>query len=419
LLFLNYFQLQRSKSIRPINTLAGLYFHIPFCRRRCTYCDFYLVTNRALIERFLYALSEEVAARSELFSDELITTIYFGGGTPSMLSAAQLAHILSLVQKKFHLDSDLEITLEANPEDLTDSRLQDYSHVGINRLSIGTQAFNDEKLNLLSRKHTAAESLASVERARHWFKNISIDLIFGTEGETLSDWEQELETAVSLSPEHISAYSLTVEPFTRLSKLIERGKRAHPSEALQTEMFLLAMNVLETHGFEHYEVSNYARPNFRSRHNSSYWERVPYLGFGPSAHSFFRQDGKEIRTANAPRLHRYLENPHGIEDFRETLSDFDRFNETVLLSLRRQEGLALELLQKKFNFAALHFQTLNQTLANFERNGLIMRETKTIKLTRKGFTLADTIASELFITEHQQPDEAFRTRSNTSCQFNL
>jgi oxygen-independent coproporphyrinogen-3 oxidase len=146
---------------------------------------------------------------------------------------------------------------------------------------------------------------------------------------------------------------------------------------------------------------------------------VPYLGFGPSAHSFFRQDGKEIRTANAPRLHRYLENPHGIEDFRETLSDFDRFNETVLLSLRRQEGLALELLQKKFNFAALHFQTLNQTLANFERNGLIMRETKTIKLTRKGFTLADTIASELFITEHQQPDEAFRTRSNTSCQFNL
>lgn len=387
--------------------MAGLYFHIPFCRRRCAYCDFYFVTNGALIERFLAALSEEVQARADLFSNEIVSTIYFGGGTPSTLSAKQLANILSLVQKKFRLDSDLELTLEANPEDLSESLLQDYSQVGINRLSVGAQAFNDEKLKRLSREHSAAESLASIERARRWFKNVSVDLIFGTEGETLSDWRRELEIAVSLSPEHISAYSLTVEPFTPLSKLIARGKRARPNDSLQAEMFLLAMEVLEANGFEHYEVSNYARPNFRSRHNSSYWDRTPYLGFGPSAHSFYRDGATEIRRANQPRLQRYLETPREIEDFRETLSDIDRFNETALLSLRRREGLALELLRKNFNFAALHFETLRETIDAFERDGLLINDSATLKLTRKGFTLADAIASELFMTEHQRFEDAF------------
>lgn len=399
--------------------MAGLYIHIPFCRRRCTYCDFYFVTNRSLIERFLIALEEEINARADLFSDEIVSTIYFGGGTPSMLSATQLERVLSSLQKKFRFDSDLELTLEANPEDLSNSLLQDYAQVGINRLSIGTQAFNDQKLKLLSREHTSAESLASVERARRWFNNISLDLIFGTEGETLSEWQRELEIAVALLPEHISAYSLTVEPFTPLSKLIALGKRQRPNDGLQTEMFLLAMDFLEAHGFEHYEVSNYARPKFRSRHNSAYWERVPYLGFGPSAHSFFRQAGREIRLANQPRLQRYLENPHSVEDFRETLSDIDRFNETILLSLRRREGLALELLRKNFNFAALHLDVLSQTLAEFERNGLLTTEHDTIKLTRKGFTLADTIASEFFITELQQSSDASCARSeNTSRQLN-
>ncbi len=400
--------------------MAGLYIHIPFCRRRCTYCDFYFVTNGALVERFLVALQAEINARADLFAHEVVSTIYFGGGTPSMLSALQIEQILSLVEKKFRLDSDLELTLEANPEDLSESLLQDYLHVGINRLSIGTQAFNDAKLKLLSREHTSAQSRASVETARRLFKNVSLDLIFGTEGETLSDWERELDTAVALSPEHISAYSLTIEPFTPLSKLIERGKRARPNDSLQTEMFLLAMEFLDAHGFEHYEVSNYARSGFRSRHNSSYWARVPYLGFGPSAHSFLRQAGCEIRFANQPRLHRYLENPHGVEDFRETLSDIDRFNETVLLSLRRREGLGLELLRKNFNFAALHFDALSQTIADFERDGLLTTEHDTIKLTRKGFTLADTIASEFFITEYQSTqNDAFYARSeHTSRQLN-
>ncbi|MGQ9806362.1 MAG: radical SAM family heme chaperone HemW [Chlorobiales bacterium] len=399
--------------------MAGLYIHIPFCRRRCSYCDFYFVTNGGLIERFLVALEEEINARADLFSDEIVSTIYFGGGTPSMLSAIQLERILLLIQKKFRLASDLELTLEANPEDLTHTLLQDYSQVGINRLSIGTQAFNDQKLKLLSREHTAAEGLASVDRARRWFKNVSLDLIFGTEGETLSEWKGELELAVALSPEHISAYSLTVEPFTPLSKLIALGKRQRPNDGLQTKMFLLAIDFLEAHGFEHYEVSNYARPKFRSRHNSAYWERVPYLGFGPSAHSFFRQAGREIRLANLPRLQRYLENPHSVEDFRETLSDTDRFNEMVLLSLRRREGLALELLRKNFNFAALHLDVLSQTVTEFERNGLLTTEHDTIKLTRKGFTLADTIASEFFITELQQSSDASCARSeNTSRQLN-
>ncbi len=399
--------------------MAGIYIHIPFCRRRCTYCDFYFVTNRGLIERFLVALEKEIEARADLFSGESVSTIYFGGGTPSMLSATAIERILSIIQKKFRLDSDLEQTLEANPEDLSDSLLQEYSQVGINRLSLGTQAFNDAKLKVLSREHTAAESLASVEKARRWFKNVSLDLIFGTEGETLSDWRRELETAVALSPEHISAYSLTVEPFTPLAKLIARGKRARPDDSLQTEMLLLAMEFLEAHGYEHYEVSNYARSGFRSRHNTSYWTRVPYLGFGPSAHSFIRQSGKEIRFANQAHLQRYLEKPHNVEAFREVLSDHDRFNEIVLLSLRRREGLGLELLRKNFNFAALHFDALSQTIADFERDGLLTTEHDTIKLTRKGLTLADTIASEFFITEHQQQGDAFRAHpEHTSRELN-
>lgn len=396
--------------------MAGLYIHIPFCRRRCIYCDFYFVTNSGLIERFLSALQKEINARAELFSGEVISTIYFGGGTPSMLSASQISDVLSLLEKKFRLDSDLEITLEANPEDLTESLIQDYFHVGINRLSIGTQAFNDNKLKLLSRKHTAAESLASVERARRWFKNVSIDVIFGTEGETLDDWHRELEIAVSLSPEHISAYSLTVEPFTLLSKRIAQGKCQPPNDALQTEMFLFTMDFLEAHGFEHYEVSNYARPGFHSRHNSAYWERKPYLGFGPSAHSFFKQAGREIRLSNQPRLQCYLENPHSTATSPEILSDIDRFNEIVLLSLRQRKGLSLELLRKNFNFAASYLDTLSPTIRHFEQEGLILVEQTTLKLTRKGFTHADTIASEFFITKEQLPSGVFDAHfGNASC----
>lgn len=380
--------------------MAGLYFHVPFCRRRCCYCDFYFVTNDALIERFLVALEAEVVGRASLFESEIVSTIYFGGGTPSMLSGKQIERILSLVEKTFRLDSDLEITLEANPEDLSDEALREFSQAGVSRLSVGVQSFDERKLRALSREHSASQSRDGIERAHRWFRNVGLDLIFGAEGETLSDWRRDLETAIELSPEHVSAYSLTVEPLTPLAKLIARGKRQPPSDALQTEMFLQAIEILEASGYEHYEVSNYAKPNFRSRHNSSYWDRTPYLGFGPSAHSFFCENGDEIRTANARSLRRYLENPLASQDFRETLSDLDRFNELVLLSLRRREGLSLKQLRKSFNFAASHLNALAPTILNFQRDGLIATtDDATLKLTPKGFAVADSIAEAFFVSK--------------------
>lgn len=391
--------------------MAGLYFHVPFCRRRCCYCDFYFVTNGALIERFLVALEAEVAGKASRLAGETISTIYFGGGTPSMLSGKQIERVLSLVQRHFRLESDLEITLEANPEDLSEPALRAFSEAGANRLSVGVQSFDDRKLQVLSREHSASESRASLERARHWFGNISLDLIFGAEGETLADWRRDLETAIALAPEHLSAYSLTVEPFTPLAKQIERGKRQAPSDALQTEMFSLAMEVLQANGYEHYEVSNYAKPSFRSRHNSSYWDRTAYLGFGPSAHSFFRENGSDIRTANARSLRRYLDDPLGSEAFRETLSDRERFNEIVLLSLRRREGLSLEQLRKNFNFAASHLDALAPTILDFQRQGFIVTDAATLKLSPKGFALADSIAETLFIATNETSTDNQRQTS--------
>lgn len=385
--------------------MAGLYIHIPFCRRRCNYCDFYFVTNAALVSEFLVALSKELVARADLLCGEPIETLYFGGGTPSMLSAAQIDAVLNLVAKTYALATTLELTLEANPEDVTEEYLCDLARVGCNRLSLGAQSFRDSKLRWLSREHTAAQSRRALELAQAHFENVSVDLIFGIENETLAEWEDELETALSFQPKHLSTYSLTIEPRTLLEKLIKRGKRQPPLDALQEQMFLLAMQVLREHGYEHYEVSNFAKPEFYSRHNRAYWNRIPYLGVGPSAHSFVITPHSEERFANQPDLKAYLASPERALSFREMLSPRDIFNEMMLLGLRQGGGIDLSELEKKFCNFAPHFLThLKQRAAkleSLEMAGLIVVETqgarRIIKLTDKGFTLADAIAESLFL----------------------
>ncbi len=375
--------------------MAGLYVHIPFCRRRCNYCDFYFVTNSALIDQFLAALSHELASRAEFLTNELIETIYFGGGTPSMLSAAQIEFILTLASNTFRVSPTAELTLEANPEDVTEMYLADLARVGINRISLGVQSFNDAKLKLLTREHCGEQSRQTVELAKHRFNHVSVDLIFGTDGETLDDWTRELQTAVALQPEHLSTYSLTVEPRTLLNKLIKRGERQPPMESLQAEMFLVAMEFLRHETYEHYEVSSFSKPNFHSRHNSAYWNRTPYLGVGPSAHSFVKTIDGEIRFANKSSLKDYLAAPAASIEFKERLSEEDIFNETVLLGLRQGKGIDVEDLRKKFNFAV----SLSQLNALIEQ-GLLAKESSWVRLTDKGFTLADEIAAELLAASH-------------------
>ncbi len=386
-------------------TMAGLYIHIPFCRRRCNYCDFYFVTNSALIADFLAALSKELTARASLLDGHVIETLYFGGGTPSMLSSKDLSSILNLIFRTYTVASNLEFTLEVNPEDADVPYFSALKELGINRISLGIQSFCDTKLRWLSREHTAAQSRHALELAQTYFSNVSVDLIFGIEGETLTEWETELATVLSFQPQHVSAYALTIEPRTLLEKLIKRGQRQPPLDAVQADMFVCTMHTLQAAGYEHYEVSNFAKPHYLSRHNRAYWQRVPYLGFGPSAHSFITMPHHEERFANHANLKVYLQSPEHALAFREILTPKDIFNEMVLLGLRQKSGLNLSELQKKFcNFApqfSAHFARCVAKLNSLEADGFVVMEShngqQIVKLTDKGFTLADAIAESLFL----------------------
>jgi oxygen-independent coproporphyrinogen-3 oxidase len=385
--------------------MAGLYIHIPFCRRRCNYCDFYFVTNSALIADFLTALSKELTARASLLEGHVIETLYFGGGTPSMLSPKDLSSILNLIFRTYTLAPNLELTLEVNPEDVSAHYFSALKDLGVNRISLGIQSFRDAKLRWLSREHTAAQSQHALELAQARFSNVSVDLIFGIEGETLTEWEKELETVLSFQPQHISTYALTIEPRTLLEKLIKRGQRQPPLDAVQADMFLCTMHTLQAEGYEHYEVSNFSKPHYQSRHNRAYWQRVPYLGFGPSAHSFIILPHHEERFANHANLKAYLQTPEHALAFREILTPKDIFNEMVLLGLRQKSGLNLSELQKKFCKFAPQFSThLDKCVAklnSLEADGFVVMEShnghQIVKLTDKGFTLADAIAESLFL----------------------
>jgi len=376
--------------------MPGLYFHIPFCRRRCHYCDFYFTTNASLIERFLVGLEMEIFHKAPLFENELIETIYFGGGTPSLLSLSQIERVLALCFTHFRIARAPEITLEANPEDLNEEKLQALASSPVNRLSLGVQSFDAEKLKRLSRVHSAQESFEITSLTRTFFRNINIDLMFGTPNESLSDWQRELEMALQFQPEHLSTYSLTVEPKTLLAHDIGLGKIPAPSESLQVEMFLSAMQRLREAGYRHYEVSNFAKPASLSTHNFDAWQRKPYLGFGPAAHSFVRQGQSERRFANARNLKTYLENPRNALLFEEKLTEKDILNEEIFLALRQDTGLDMDVLEKRRKFTASN--SLEQEIDDFYKQGLLRHDSGKLRLTDKGFTLADSIA-ETFMAE--------------------
>ncbi len=322
--------------------MAGLYFHIPFCKRICAYCDFYKSADLRHMDALLEAMHREMERRRDYLEGEPVTTRYFGGGTPSLCSATAVKALLDHAAALFDCTHAVETTLEANPDDLTEAYLDALPEAGINRLSIGVQSFDDGCLRLMNRRHTAAQAASAVRKAqRTGFENITIDLIFGVPdfgGESL---QRSLDTALSLDVQHISAYHLTVEPDTAFGRAAARGTFIPVAETVSEAEFLTVHETLTQAGFEHYEVSNFARPGFRARHNASYWQGVKYLGLGAAAHSF---DGTE-RHWNPSSVEQYIA---GVPAEREILTERDRFNEYVMTRLRTAEGIRLTELAEKF-----------------------------------------------------------------------
>lgn len=372
--------------------MAGIYIHIPFCKTRCAYCDFYSTTQTSLRERYIQALCRELELRNGYLQGHHVHTVYFGGGTPSQLRPTDLERIFGLLYKVYGLEQCTEITLEANPDDLTDDYVAALARLPFNRVSMGIQTFHDPTLRLLNRRHTAAQAVAAVNRLRRaGIRNISIDLIYGLPGETQERWEADLRQALSLDVEHISAYLLTYEEGTPLYRMKQQGQVQEADEDSCLCFFTTLMDTLAANGYEHYEISNFCKPGFHSRHNSSYWQGTPYLGCGPSAHSYNGQ----TRSWNTPSIDRYLA---GIDSGQpasdtERLSLHTRYNEYIMTRLRTRQGASLNTLRQDFGQSLTDY-CLHAAAQHLAANRL---ETTNgyLRLTRQGIFVSDDILSDL------------------------
>lgn len=375
--------------------MCGLYIHIPFCKSKCVYCGFYSTVNQKTVEQYVSALEEEMTLRKNETTGETIHTVYFGGGTPSILQISQLQKIINSIKQHFLVENNAEITIEANPEQLTAEYCKNLKSLGFNRISIGIQSFHDEILQFLGRKHTANEALQAVENAyAAGFDNISIDLIYGVNERDNDLWQKELEIAFRLPIKHFSAYALTVEENSLLYRRIHQHKTVEPDEDLASIQYKLLSEAVEKSPFAQYEVSNFAIKGWESKHNSAYWHRVPYIGLGASAHSY---DGMH-RSWNAPNLNGYLAQIKEGKTYheRETLTDIDQYNEFVLLGLRTCAGIDLREMEEIFGpEKTASFQQYFQL--DVEK-GHYLLEDNHLRLTQKGLWFSDGIASGAFLT---------------------
>jgi oxygen-independent coproporphyrinogen III oxidase len=366
--------------------------HIPFCKQACNYCNFHFTTSLRYKTELVNALIKEIGLQKDFLQGESIATIYFGGGTPSLLTLDECKLILAKIRQEFNIDDGAEITLEANPDDITKEKLVAWKDLGINRLSIGIQSFFDEDLIWMNRAHNAREAIDNLQLAITEFNNISIDLIYGSP--LLSDdmWKKNVETAINFNIPHLSCYALTVEEKTPLHKQILLNKTTDVDTDKQARQFLLLMQWLKQNGYDHYEVSNFAKPGYRSRHNSSYWQGKKYLGLGPSAHSY----NGVIRKWNVANNNNYIEaiNNGKLEIEREVLTETQKLNEYIMISLRTIEGLDLEKIKSVWGEEKL--KTVNERLIRFEENDLVIKKANKIKLTEEGMLRADGIAADLF-----------------------
>jgi oxygen-independent coproporphyrinogen-3 oxidase len=372
--------------------MSGIYIHIPFCKQACHYCDFHFSTSMKKKDEMVLALAKEITMRKSEFNNDTVETIYFGGGTPSVLTNEEINFLIAEVYKNYKVSENPEITLEANPDDLSSERILALSKSPINRLSIGIQSFYEEDLKMMNRAHNSAEAKKCLEEATKYFDNISLDLIYGIPGLTDEMWKQNIETALSFGIPHISSYALTVEPKTALRKLIDTGKIAEPQDEVASNHFMILVDTLQKNGFIHYELSNFGKENYFSRNNSAYWLGKKYIGIGPSAHSY---DG-EKRGWNIANNSLYLksiqENILPLET--EILSKSDRYNEYIMTGLRTIWGVSLERIEKEFGLDYLNY--LIKQSQKFLNDDLVSIENNILKPTAKGKFLTDGIASDLF-----------------------
>jgi oxygen-independent coproporphyrinogen-3 oxidase len=372
--------------------MAGIYIHIPFCKQACSYCDFHFSTTFSSYRaQLINAICGEIKQEKTYLDGNTVETIYFGGGTPSLLTKEEITELLSAISSNFTVLSSAEITLEANPDDIDIDRLRDWKSVGINRLSIGLQSFIQEDLEWMNRAHDAHESYNAVQLAKSYGFNLTIDLIYGLPGSNLETLADNLNKAVDLAPDHISAYCLTVEQSTALHHWVKTGKITPANEDEQAEQFAYLVDFLSCNGYHQYEISNFAKENAFSKHNSNYWKGVKYLGVGPSAHSF-NGISRRWNVANNKKYISLLEK--GETQFeQENLSPKDRFNEYLMTGLRTIWGVDLE----KLNDIHSLTPAFNKTLDNFKEHALVFQKNGILTLTEKGKLQADYIASSLFV----------------------
>ena len=372
--------------------MAGIYIHTPFCKRRCIYCDFFSTTQSEKKPAYVHALCQELDMRKDYLEGEDIETIYLGGGTPSQLSQEELEKIFSALYNIYKVKDDAEITLEANPDDLTPEYVHMLRTLPINRISMGIQTFQEETLKLLHRRHTAQQAIEAFQRCREaGFQNISIDLMYGLPGETLDSWKEDLQQAIALRPEHISAYHLIYEEGTTLWKLKEQHQVEEADEDLSVTLFRTLIDELTRAGYEHYEISNFCMPELHSRHNSSYWTGKKYLGCGPSAHSF----NGTSRQWNVASLDKYI---HAIQQGKldyeiEELDIYTRYNDFVITTIRTHWGMSLSQLRSTYG-EELYRYCLRMAKPHLEQGVLEMKE-DTLKLTKEGIFISDGIMSDL------------------------
>ena len=388
--------------------MSGIYIHIPFCKQACHYCDFHFSTSLKKKDEMVLALANEIAMRKGEFEDDPefsgVETIYFGGGTPSILEIDDLRVLIDTVYKHYKVVDNPEITVEANPDDLSEERITELSlewqspnraklNNRINRLSIGIQSFFEEDLKLMNRAHNSAEAKKCLQIATQYFDNISIDLIYGVPGMSNEKWMQNVETALSFNVPHISSYALTVEPKTALHTFIQKGIIPQPEDEVAQEHFHLLVDKLEENGFIHYELSNFGKENYFSKNNSSYWLGKKYIGIGPSAHSYNGISRSWNVSNNTQYLKSIAENQLPSET--ETLTQTDRYNEYVMTGLRTIWGISLDRIETEFGKTYLDY--LNQQAAKYIEDHLLFVDENILRTTKSGKFLSDGIASDLFL----------------------
>lgn len=381
--------------------MSGIYIHIPFCKQACHYCDFHFSTSMKKKEEMVLALAKEIEMRKSEFQNELVETIYFGGGTPSILTIDDIRFLINSVYKHYKVVENPEITLEANPDDLSDwlsfrdtrNLFEEVKAIGVNRLSIGVQSFFEDDLELMNRAHNSAEAKKCLEFATQHFDNISIDLIYGMPSMSNEKWLQNIETALSFNIPHISSYALTVEPKTALHKMIKSGAIPKLDDDLAQQHFHILIDKLQENGFVHYELSNFGKPDYFSKNNTAYWLGKKYIGIGPSAHSY---DG-ESRSWNIANNSLYLKAiaENKLPSETEILSETDRYNEYIMTGLRTIWGVSLERIETEFGTKYLGY--LQKQAQKYISDHLLEIENNVLKTTKKGKFLSDGIASDLFL----------------------